>query len=210
MQRFDLIIRNGKAILPAQGEQAVDIAIGNDKIAALLAPGTVADAATTLDAKGLIVMPGAIDAHLHLGHGEDIARPACQRMPRKRPQRQLSAASRAIIPYLIASEPYETIFDEVRNVTEAGARIDFGYHLIISTEEQLAGVRATSASSAAPTFKIFMNNRGGDGHTARFARYRRWLSAASLRSRGSRVAAWCVRIPKRSSWLGCCATAARR
>ena len=46
----------------------------------------------------------------------------------------------AFIPYLMATEPFETIFDDVRDVTEAGSRIDFGYHFIISTEEQLAGV----------------------------------------------------------------------
>ena len=75
MQRFDLVIRNGKAILPAQGEHAVDIATRAGRIAALLSPGTPADAAETLDAAGLTVMPGAIDVHLHLGHGKDIARP---------------------------------------------------------------------------------------------------------------------------------------
>ena len=58
MQRFDLIIRNGKAILPALGEQAVDIAISKEKIAALLAPGAGVGAASTLDATDLTIMPG--------------------------------------------------------------------------------------------------------------------------------------------------------
>ena len=163
MQRFDLIIRNGKAILPAQGEQAVDIAISNEKIAALLAPGTAADATTTLDAGGLTVMPGAIDVHLHLGHGKDISRP---RVPEDAAQETAAAVSggvTAFIPYLMATEPFETIFDGVRDVTEAGSRIDFGYHFIISTEEQLAGVPRYASQYGAPSFKIFMNNRGGEG-----------------------------------------------
>ena len=63
----------------------------------------------------------------------------------------------------MATEPFEQIFDDVRNVTEAGARIDFGYHFIISTEAQLAGVPAYARDYGAPSFKIFMNNRGGEG-----------------------------------------------
>jgi len=163
MQRFDLVIRNGKAILPAQGEHAVDIATRDGRIAALLSPGTPADAAETLDAAGLTVMPGAIDVHLHLGHGKDISRP---RVPQDAAQETGAAASggvTAFIPYLMATEPFETIFDDVRSVTEAGARIDFGYHFIISTEEQLAGVARYATEFGAPSFKIFMNNRGGEG-----------------------------------------------
>jgi dihydroorotase-like cyclic amidohydrolase len=67
------------------------------------------------------------------------------------------------IPYLMATDPFETLFDEVKNVTEAGARIDFGYHFIISTEAQLAGVPRYAREFGAPSFKIFMNNRGGEG-----------------------------------------------
>ena len=48
-------------------------------------------------------------------------------------------------------------------VTEAGARIDFGYHFIISTEAQLASVPTYATDFGAPSFKIFMNNRGGEG-----------------------------------------------
>ena len=46
------------------------------------------------------------------------------------------------IPYLMATEPFEAIFDDVVAVTQQGARIDFGYHFIISTEAQLAGAAA--------------------------------------------------------------------
>jgi dihydropyrimidinase len=163
MQKFDLIIRNGKAILPAQGEQAVDIAISNEKIAALLAPGTAVDAAATLDAKGLTIMPGVIDVHLHLGHGKDISRPRVPDDAAHETAAAVSGGVTAFIPYLMATEPFETIFEGVREVTEAGSRIDFGYHFIISTEEQLAGVPRYATEYGAPSFKIFMNNRGGEG-----------------------------------------------
>ena len=163
MQKFDLIICNGKAILPVQREEAVDIAVCDGRIAALLPPGTSADAAEVVDASKLTVMPGAIDAHLHLGHGRDISRP---RVPEDVAQETAAAVSggvTAFIPYLMATELFETIFEEVRSITEAGARIDFGYHFIISTEEQLAGVPRYATEYGVPSFKIFMNNRGGEG-----------------------------------------------
>jgi dihydropyrimidinase len=163
MQKFDLIIRNGKAILPGQCEEAVDIAIRDGRIAALLSPGASADTAEVVDATTLTVMPGAIDVHLHLGHGRDISRP---RVPQDAAQETAAAVSggvTAFIPYLMATERFETIFEDVRSVTEAGARIDFGYHFIISTEEQLAGVPRYVTEYGAPSFKIFMNNRGGEG-----------------------------------------------
>ena len=87
-------------------------------------------------------MPGAVDVHLHLGHGKDIARP---REPADADRETAAAAKGGVttfIPYLMATEPFETIFDDVVAVTEQGARIDFGYHFIISTEAQLAGVAA--------------------------------------------------------------------
>ena len=88
---------------------------------------------------------------------------ACRRTPRRKPRAAVSGGVTAFIPYLMATEPFETIFEDVRSVTEAGARIDFGYHFIISTEEQLAGVPRYATEYGAPSFKIFMNNRGGEG-----------------------------------------------
>jgi dihydroorotase-like cyclic amidohydrolase len=139
------------------------VAISGGKIAAILAPGTQADARKTLDVAGKTVLPGVIDAHLHLGHGKDIARP---RVPEDAATETAAAALGGVttfIPYLMATDPFETLFDEVREVTEKGARIDFGYHFIISTEQQLTGAPRYAREFGAPSFKIFMNNRGGEG-----------------------------------------------
>lgn len=163
MSAFDLIIRGAEAVLPGTGRTACDIAVKDGKIAAILAPGAAADAEKTLDASGLVALPGVIDAHLHLGHGKDISRP---REPRDADVETASAAIGGVttmVPYLMASEKHSEIFEGVRQVTEAGARIDFGYHFIISTEEQLSEVPAYITEYGAPTLKIFMNNRGGEG-----------------------------------------------
>jgi dihydropyrimidinase len=161
--KFDLVVRGGTVVLPQTNGVAVDVAISKGRIAAILAPGTAVDAMQTLDAGGKTVLPGVIDVHLHLGHGKDIARP---RVPEDAATETAAAAIGGVttfVPYLMATDPFETLFDEVKSVTKAGARIDFGYHFIVSTEDQLAGVPHYARDFGVPSFKIFMNNRGGEG-----------------------------------------------
>jgi dihydropyrimidinase len=164
MMHYDVVLSGGEILVPgAATPLAAELAIRNGKFAAILAPGTTASAQERIDIRGLTVFPGVLDAHLHLGHGKDISRP---RQASDAAQETAAAASGGIttfIPYLMATEPFESIFAAVRAVTEAGARIDFGYHFIISTEAQLAGVPQYARDFGAPSFKIFMNNRGGEG-----------------------------------------------
>lgn len=62
--RFDLIIRGGVVVLP-WGLEETEIGVREGRIAALGVPSH-ASAETTIDARGLIVLPGLIDAHVHL------------------------------------------------------------------------------------------------------------------------------------------------
>jgi dihydropyrimidinase len=161
--RFDLVVHGGTVVLPDTDGVAADIAISGGKIAAVLAPGAAVDAAETVDVSGKTVLPGIIDVHLHLGHGKDIARP---RVPEDAATETAAAAIGGVttfVPYLMATDPFEALFEDVKEVTQAGARIDFGYHFIISTEAQLAGVPRYVRELGVPSFKIFMNNRGGEG-----------------------------------------------
>jgi dihydroorotase len=73
---YDLLIRNGR-IATSEGEDLGDVAIQNGRIAAVGALGE-AKAETTIDASGLVVMPGVIDTQVHLRepgleHKEDLA-----------------------------------------------------------------------------------------------------------------------------------------
>ena len=58
-----LIIKNGRILCPAQGiDQEADLLIEDGRIAGI---GRFADKAETIDAKGLLVVPGLIDMHVH-------------------------------------------------------------------------------------------------------------------------------------------------
>ena len=160
---YDLVLRGGQAVLPGQAPAACDIAVRDGRIAAVLAPGEACAAAEAWTIAGLVVLPGAIDVHLHLGSGADISRP---RKPADADGETAAAATGGItcmVPYVMAADPFETLFDDVLAVTRAGARVDFGYHFCISTEAQLAGVPGYIREMGVPTLKIFMNNRRGEG-----------------------------------------------
>ncbi len=163
MTTVDLLLEGGEILLPGQAPARAGIAIRDGKIVGIFESTEGVDARERINVSGLTVLPGVLDVHLHLGHGKDISRP---RVPEDAAQESAAAATGGIttfIPYLMATEPFETIFDDVCAVTQAGSRIDFGYHCIISTEAQLAGVERYAKDYGAPSFKIFMNNRGGEG-----------------------------------------------
>ncbi len=72
---YDLIVRGGIVATPS-GFAAVDIGVRRGRVAALGNLGT--DAAETVDARGLHVLPGVIDSQVHfrepgLEHKEDLA-----------------------------------------------------------------------------------------------------------------------------------------
>ena len=159
---FDLVLSGGEVILPNKGQTPCDIGIANGKIESLVPHGSKIKGKEVIDVKDHIIFPGIIDVHLHLGHGSDISRP---KVPSDAEIETSGAAKGGItcmVPYLMATDPFENIFDNVLNITKAGSKIDFGYHFIISTEEQLENV-PLYVNMGIPSFKIFMNNRGGEG-----------------------------------------------
>jgi len=60
----DLAIINGK-LLTEQGAYFGDIGVSGGQIVALAAPGALPPAGETIDAAGLLVLPGVIDIHFH-------------------------------------------------------------------------------------------------------------------------------------------------
>ncbi len=163
MATYDILVRGGDAILPDRGRTACDIGIREGRIAAIISPGDKAAAESEISARGLVIFPGAVDVHLHLGHGKNISRP----LEPLDADRETAAAAKGgitcFVPYLMTTDPFESVFEDIVSVTEAGARIDFSYHFVISTEEHLSGLPRYVREYGVPSFKIFMNNRGGEG-----------------------------------------------
>src|SRR6266508_3552934 len=63
MHQYDLVIRNG-AVVTAAGVGAADVAVADGAIIAV-EPELTGSAREEIDATGLYVFPGVIDAHVH-------------------------------------------------------------------------------------------------------------------------------------------------
>jgi dihydroorotase len=64
--KYDLLIKGGRVIDPSRRLDSIrDVAITGGRIAAVEANLTAADAASTIDATGKLVVPGLIDIHTH-------------------------------------------------------------------------------------------------------------------------------------------------
>src|ERR1700730_13855343 len=62
-EHYDLLIRDGVCVLP-WGQETIDVGARNGRIADLGVPSS-ATADTVIDARGLHVLPGLIDPHVH-------------------------------------------------------------------------------------------------------------------------------------------------
>ena len=63
---LDLLIRGGQACLPGRGMQPVDIGVEEGRIVFIGNHGAP-EARREIDARGLVVLPGAIEPHMHYG-----------------------------------------------------------------------------------------------------------------------------------------------
>jgi dihydroorotase len=64
---YDLVIRGGRVIDPAQGLDGVlDVAVRDGRVAAVGAALSSGDAREVLEARGQLVLPGLIDTHAHV------------------------------------------------------------------------------------------------------------------------------------------------
>jgi len=160
---LDAVLTGGQAVLPDGATVETDIGIAGGRIAAIAAPGALAGE-TTVDLKGLLVLPGVVDAHIHLGHGFDISRPRAASDAETESAAAAAGGVTTFLSYVISGQSFDPgLIEEICAVTGAGSRVDFGLHLVISTEDQLARVPEYARAYGIPSFKIFMYSRGGEG-----------------------------------------------
>ncbi len=153
----DLVIRNGMVATETSVFEA-SIAVRGGKIVAIGADGDMPPAAEEIDAKGLAVLPGVIDVHVHfrepgMDHKEDWAtgtRAAAMggvttvfEMPNTAPP--VSTAERYLAKKAIA---------------ESKAIVDFGLYGVLS-EDNLADLKPM-ADAGVIGFKLFLGNTTGN------------------------------------------------
>lgn len=149
--QVDQIVQGGTIVTPEYGRIRADVAIKDGRIVGLFDGATEMTAQETIDAGGLLVLPGIIEPHIHIGHGaahaDDFATETA------------SAAVGGVTTILnfFRKHPYDyheslppLIADGERN-----ARIDFALHLVLFTEENLRQIPSYIDDFGITSFKFF-------------------------------------------------------
>jgi dihydropyrimidinase len=148
---FDLLVRGGRLVLPEAGELEADLGIVGERIAALLRPGAGAEARATLDARGLHVLPGAIDSHTHWGYRGDFAI-QCRSDSR-------AAALGGVTTALLYHRIPPGGFPELKRLGEALSTIDFAFSPAIFDEATAACLEQIIEQWGCPSLKFYLAYR---------------------------------------------------
>jgi allantoinase len=152
LMRYDLIVLNG-TVVTSDSRAPADLAIADEKIVAIAAPGALAgvQAERSLDARGLTILPGLIDAHVHL---YEPGYPDWEDFPSG--TRAAAASGVTTILEMPNSEPPVDSSENLRRRREAlqgRALVDFG--LYGGLGESNPGAAAAMAEAGAVAFKTF-------------------------------------------------------
>lgn len=160
MTTYDLRLAGGEVILAA-GPQPVDILVRDGVVQAILGRGEPADVTTVLDVSDRVVLPGAIDAHVHLGPNITYPQSEVDALPESRAA--AAGGVTTMLAYLMSPQSYDEIFPTALATMSAHSLIDFGFHFCVVTADQLAAMPNYVRDLGVSSFKFFMNFRGEEG-----------------------------------------------
>jgi dihydropyrimidinase len=158
---IDLRLAGGTVVLPGQAPQRADVLVADGRIAGIVAPDAPAEARETLDVSGRHVLPGVVDAHVHLG--ADIMVPRTTEDVRPETSAAAAGGVTSLVAYLMSADPYDEVLPPARAAMEQDSVVDFGFHFCIGTREQLDAVPHYVADLGVSSFKFFMNFRTDEG-----------------------------------------------
>ena len=154
---MDLVIKNG-VVVSGAGEYRADVGIENGRIA-FVGSGGIGAAGKTVDAAGLYVLPGAVDAHTHLQmpFGGTVSADSYEAGTRA----AVCGGVTTVFDYAIQRKGKGIVqtVEERRALAEPGACADIAFHCAITDLgegcallDEFAGAAAYGVSS----FKCFM------------------------------------------------------
>jgi dihydropyrimidinase len=161
MTTYDTRLSGGRVYLHGSGLTRVDLLIDQGVIAGIVAPTVQADAREIVELNGAVVLPGAIDPHVHLG--KDI------RVPRDSDDALLESASAAaggitsMLVYLMSGESYYGVLPDAQHVMAQDSHVDFGFHICVGSQEHVEEIPGYISEFGVSSFKFFMNFRGQEG-----------------------------------------------
>ena len=162
MSRYDLAVTGGTVVVPYAGMMRADIGVRDGRIAAIEDEIRRDQADDIVDARGKIVLPGAVDGHFHIG----IYRPLSEDAESETRSSLVGGVTTVLSyfrtgsHYLNKSGSYREIYPEVLRATEGHAYTDFGYHLGIMTSAQVSEIDWLVGEMGVASFKYYMFYKG--------------------------------------------------
>ncbi len=150
----DLAIKNGILVTP-QGRIRGGLTIGGGKITEVGSDGSLPKARQEVDAQGLVVIPGLIDPHVHLGQDkEEKFRDQCR-------SESISAAVGGITTMITtarfgnALEPRVPTYRKAKEVGRSNSFIDFKFNAFMTNQKHLEEIPALMEEGVC-SFKLMM------------------------------------------------------
>ena len=154
----ELIIRGG-IVVTAAGRRTADVSISDGRIVAVGESAPVTENTRVIDAAGLLVLPGAVDAHTH-------TRVATDEQPDRFFQDSVAAAFGGTTTFLAFNNPgtgseqtgsLPTDIAAWRRQTDSDSAVDYGLSLVLQpAHSHLAREIPMAIDAGVPTFKAFM------------------------------------------------------
>ncbi|MDN4491984.1 dihydroorotase [Ureibacillus aquaedulcis] len=148
---LDLLIKNGEVVFPRVGVQRVNIGIKDEKVVGIYGSDEQVDAQEVIDAQGLHVFPGIIDAHQHLGIYNSIEDDFLDT------KQHALAGITTIVNFDRQPVSYLEWFPTIKEDIERWSYIDFSYSLGILTEQHLDELEELVNNEGITSFKFFRN-----------------------------------------------------
>jgi dihydroorotase len=157
MTSFDLILRGGRCVLP-WGEEDADVGVRAGRIAAIGDLRT-ASAAQEIDCKGLHVLPGLIDPHVHL---RDPGDPAVETIPTGTRAAVLGGITAVFdMPNTTPSITSQEALEGKRAYTEGKSWCDIGFY-VGAGKSNIPELAALELQPDVCAIKVFAGSSTGD------------------------------------------------
>lgn len=148
---LDLLIENGEVVFPRVGVQKVNIGVKDEKIVGIYSRDEVVVAKEIIDATGLHVLPGIIDAHQHLGIYNSIEEDFLDT------KEHALAGITTVVNFDRQPVSYLEWFPKIKKDIEQWSYIDFTYSLGILKQQHLAELEELVIQEGITSFKFFRN-----------------------------------------------------
>ncbi|MGH6655889.1 MAG: amidohydrolase family protein, partial [Actinocrinis sp.] len=149
----------GGTVVTASGTLEADVIIEGEKIAAVLAPraATIGSAYDTIDAAGLYVIPGGIDAHTHMEmpFGGTFSVDSFETGTKA----AAHGGTTTIIDFAVQAKGTSLLatLDKWHEKADGNCAVDYGFHMIVSDVNDATLKEMESCIGAGVTsFKMFM------------------------------------------------------